>query len=324
VSPKKIIPKKVYQGIKLPPLYTIPPADKIVPVMAYPVFALPTYSSLISLGQEFFCPNLDKIPENSITLLESNQRFIEAFLLGMNHEMGRELLWREYMTDQRGSYFRQFWDSADAINADGDPEDVFAEGQTDIKKIHEWLSNTRLGTHSGRAGLSTPNPLVLVIRGDLLKRFPDTVIYARKAKFSSGGPQAERELNAEVKMPLFSARVDPDITFVGFDLDAIEAKGDRNNDEPGWFFIIQERPGEIRFGYDEGGSSSPPATWDDVTENNAPFSGVFLDATNDALNATDNTINGKSIPWGYNSTHMAQILYQNPVLLAVHADDMMD
>ena len=31
-------------------------------------------------------------------------------MVGLNHEFARELLWREYPTDQRGSYFRQFWD----------------------------------------------------------------------------------------------------------------------------------------------------------------------------------------------------------------------
>ena len=33
-------------------------------------------------------------------------------MVGLNHEFARELLWREYPTDQRGSYFRQFWDVA--------------------------------------------------------------------------------------------------------------------------------------------------------------------------------------------------------------------
>ena len=31
-------------------------------------------------------------------------------MVGLNHEFARELLWREYPTDQRPSSFRQFWD----------------------------------------------------------------------------------------------------------------------------------------------------------------------------------------------------------------------
>ena len=42
--------------------------------------------------------------------LETNPRFIESYMVGLNHEMARELLWREYPTDQRGTCFRQFWD----------------------------------------------------------------------------------------------------------------------------------------------------------------------------------------------------------------------
>ena len=40
---------------------------------------------------------------------QTNNRFIEAYLVGLNHEMARELLWREYPTDQRGTYFSSFW-----------------------------------------------------------------------------------------------------------------------------------------------------------------------------------------------------------------------
>ena len=30
-------------------------------------------------------------------------------MVGLNHEMMRELLWREYPTDQRGTAFHRFW-----------------------------------------------------------------------------------------------------------------------------------------------------------------------------------------------------------------------
>ena len=40
----------------------------------------------------------------------TNPPFIEAYMVGLNHEFARELLWREYPTDQRGPPFRQFWE----------------------------------------------------------------------------------------------------------------------------------------------------------------------------------------------------------------------
>ena len=39
----------------------------------------------------------------------------------MNHELARELLWREYPTDQRGTYSRQFW----AHRNTGNPTDQY-------------------------------------------------------------------------------------------------------------------------------------------------------------------------------------------------------
>ena len=116
INPLVTIPRFIRAGFQFSKPQVSPPPDRIVPVMAYPVFHQPVYEAVKSLGQEFLIPNLNLIPDNTITILESNQRFIESFMVGLNHEMGRELLWREYPTDQRGSYFRQFWDSVDNIN----------------------------------------------------------------------------------------------------------------------------------------------------------------------------------------------------------------
>src|SRR5204863_9352580 len=56
----------------------------------------------------------------------------------------------------------------------------------------------------------------------------------------------------KIRKPLFEAKVDPDIYFFGFDLTAPEAKGGVTAaEDPGWFFVIKERPGEPRFGLDE-------------------------------------------------------------------------
>ena len=79
-------------------------------IMHHPVIDVPMYKPLEELSKEFFMPNLALIPQNSVTAVETNQSFIEAYMVGLNHEFARELLWREYPTDQRGSVFRQFWD----------------------------------------------------------------------------------------------------------------------------------------------------------------------------------------------------------------------
>lgn len=336
VSPMLTVPLAVYSGLEFEPgiNFVPPPPQVIVPVMAYPVFPEPMYEALKDLDVAYLVPNLKYIPENSITLLESNQRFVEAFMVGLNHEFGRELLWREYPTDQRGSYFRQFWDSLDAVNLDNDPEATHIENNLDIHEIHTWNKYQPLGMHSPRPGAGT-GLLVLVIRGDLLKKFPNTLIYAQKARFTPGGnnlldPRQLEPVDPNnpdgnlLRLPIFGAFVENDIYFIGFQLTAEEAKGNRAGGDPGWFFVIQERPGEIRFGVDatSGGSLS---SWNNLYTGNAPFVNGHLNAADNAVVTTPlsgNVITGKATPWGFNSTNLAQILYQSPVLLAVHAEEM--
>ena len=57
----------------------------------------------------------------------------------------------------------------------------------DIKKLHEWESTTALGAHENRplppGGDNDDSRVVLVVRGDLLKKYPTVVIYAQEAKW---------------------------------------------------------------------------------------------------------------------------------------------
>lgn len=135
------------------------------PVMAYPEFLEPTFFYLRELGQNFILPSTDQLKKNSITCMKSNPAFDEAFLMGMNTEMGRELLWREYPTDQRGSYFRKFWDQ-DVLPA----KDI--DEYYDVKPLHKWQDSL------GHNHMSTKGEmLVFIVCGDLMKSYPRTVVY---------------------------------------------------------------------------------------------------------------------------------------------------
>jgi len=225
--------------------------DPLAPIMAAPDFPQPMYEPLRQISPELLIPNLNLIPQNTIALLTTNQPFIESYMVGLNHEMGRELLWREYPTDQRGSYFRQFWDVSDFVNTEPEltPE-LLAEKLKDIKPIHTWRKETNLGDNNNRKFAKNKEYLVLTLRSDLLKKYPTAVIYATEAIWPEDG--SSRTLGIEEKYPVFKAKIDPDLTFFGFELTAEEVKGlDNPEDEkPGWFFVIKERPGEPRFGLD--------------------------------------------------------------------------
>ena len=92
----------VHDGVTIAPTF-----DRI---MAYPELAVPAYRLLARYDRTRLLPGVDAIPPDSVTLLETNPRFVAAFLAGVNHEVNRELLWRRYPTDQRGTPVRRFWD----------------------------------------------------------------------------------------------------------------------------------------------------------------------------------------------------------------------
>jgi hypothetical protein len=305
--------------------------------MAYPDFEEPMYKKLSDISSELLLPNLQLIPPNTISLLKTNQKFIESYLVGLNHEMGRELLWREYPTDQRGSYFRQFWDVKGVIRpAEEKTEAQLTEEYKDIDPIHTWSSQSLLGRHNKRDPEGDAEQLVLVIRGDLLKRYPNTLVFAQKAVAgtdSSGASPVidleldENEFRTHVMFPLYKAEIAPDIKFFGFDLTIEQARGTETttgfDDGLGWFFILQEIPGEPRFGMDiEFNPGTDGATWDDLSWQS--FGGMELKFIQAGIRPTFDPSDNHPDKWGTNSANMAYILFQKPSMVAVHATEMLE
>ncbi len=289
------------------------------PVMAHPTFPDAMFNDLRQRSQDFVIPNYSDLPENTLTLLESNRRFIESYLAGLNEEMARELLWREFPTDQRGTSFQTFWDARDSI---------LETPPADIRKMHQWSGT--LGTQSEQGS----GYLVLVIRGELFKKYPNTVVYAQKAVFSAGGQNEPRELSDDsdtdnLLFPAFRGELDPDIAFFGFPLTKEEARGDRAGSKPGWFFVLMERPGEINFGLDEPQGPLPPlASWNDLNWGHLDFpveasSHIAIDSSGLTLDGSGGVEDPTAALWNKSSADLAYILFQNPVLYARHAEELL-
>jgi len=347
IDPTRTIPRRMKQILYLPPWVLANFVEEFTPVMAYPVIDTPMYKPLSDLSSELFLPNINLIPNNSMTLLETNQRFIEAYMVGLNHEMARELLWNEYPTDQRGSYFRQFWDVS--LLLPPNPTQADKEPFRDIPELHKWPPPSKLGDHNYREQNGSAALLVLVIRGELLKRYPTAVIYAQKAQWPGGqpDPNVERELvpilpeeedappPSKLRLPLFEAKVDPDIYFIGFDLTALEAKG--VDGDPGWFFVIKERPGEPRFGMQDVPAGTTPRliNWNDLSwvDVSVPPGGLVQLTQTLVFDTYDSGVDQEDKPdpadtqarWSpaTDSAQLAYILYRVPVLVAVHASRML-
>ncbi len=357
IDPKVTVPKRVLGTITIPGWIISQMVETFVEAMAYPEFDIPMYKPLVDKSSELFLPNIQLIEQNSITLLETNQKFIEAYMAGLNHEFARELLWREYPTDQRGSYFRQFWDVTSYLETDTslDP-DALREKLRDIPPLHLWSRFSKLGDHDHREeGGEAEQEVVLVIRGELLKKYPNAVIYAHRARWQPSNDDIDNTVERRlveltpaqeanpprdiVKTPLYQAQVAPDIYFFGFDLTAEEAKGDdgtQPGDDPGWFFVIKERPGEPRFGLD---IDQQPAiniwndlSWEDVLPG-APGAHIAINQNFTLVEPTATDVAEKHGQWeedrfvswntSTNAADLAYVLYQVPVLVAVHASEML-
>lgn len=298
------------------------------PIMAHPQFKDSMFEELKKIDQEYLVPNLDAFPNNTVTLLETNQKFIEAYFTGLNHEMSRELLWREYPTDKRGTYFKHFWDKSDADNSE----------QIDITAMSNWDNTSLLGQHPGDTD-ATAGYIVLFVRGDLFKKFPDALVYAQKATESIDDPSVrvfESTSALTQKRPLFRVDLDPDITVIGFDLTEAEVRTNESTGDNGWFFVFAERPGKPRFGLDDtriGTEDEPSApslpsnpSWNDLYwQHLTGNTHLDVDVNSVSSNSTISTINlansGQS--WGTSSADMASITYQRPVIVGIHADKML-
>ena len=371
-----------------------PRPDKMIEPLVYPEFPDPMYRALRDTSSELLLPGIEHIPQNSFSILKTNRHFIESYMLGLNHEMARELLWREYPTDQRGSYFRQFWEIIDNRSTGTDTKD--------ISSIHRWCSTcgpdpesiipTRLGHNLPSIDPTAPvtdddaGRLVFVVRGELLKKFPNTLIYLQRAKAErddEGRCFRTLDREADILTPIFRAKVDPDITFLGFDgVDEEDAHGDPfdpecaclDRDDPdlpdecseelnlGYYVVVRERPGEVRFGLDlptEDFDASFLATsewnnlhWGHLTteegqyidlnqiccdDDGNPLPAIDVNdresiLANDSLNKPVEEMeepheeaSGREpehMHWGKNAAHNAGIFLQLPFMVAIHASEM--
>ncbi len=202
INPEITIPRLVLNNIRIPAHIIKLIGEEFKEAMVYPEFNIPMYKPLVDISTELFLPNINCISQNSISLLETNQKFIESYMVGLNHEFARELLWREFPTDRRGSYFRQFWDVTSYLDiTESDPEKL-REKLRDIPPLHRWSKYSRLGDHDQREQQGDKEEeVVLVIRGELLKKYPTAVIYAHKAKWQMKTSEKLSKLPTEVKFP---------------------------------------------------------------------------------------------------------------------------
>jgi hypothetical protein len=231
-----------------------------------------------------------------------NTTFVRAILIGANEELARELLWRRYPGALGHTWLRTFWGRVEA-GPDGAPQAV-----ADIPAIENWPD-------AGPA--PAPAELVLLVRGDVLHRYRNALVYAIEAKWQGGfrvvgdGPPL---------MPAIATTLGPDIALFGFDLSLEKARGtDTPPNPPGWYFVVAEHPHEPRFGLAATATASPQhwreVAWTDVTA--ADLNGEYLRL--DGPLAARAFGAEPDLRWGRDAAGLAAITMRRSTRVAMHA-----
>jgi hypothetical protein len=251
--------------------------DRLAPFVAAPSFPAPLMPALATLSQAWVLPGIESFPANSVAILEPNQRFVEAFLAGANHELARQLLWSEFPADPKATFFFNFWD--------GRPKDAPA----DILPMDQWKGPLGGNAPPGAPAGTKDRGLMLLLRADLLHRFPGAHVFAVRAE----GPDGKRVPVASTAPkdrcePSLRGDLSVDISFLLFP--SLSFKDVRAS--PGWFFVLQEPSVAPRFGLEDGVAPDK-----------------YLD-----VGAPPPSLRG--VP---NAAQLASSLVRQPVRLAIHA-----
>jgi hypothetical protein len=203
----------------------------IRPVYRSPVIEEPLSGRMIDFAAGSILVDASRIPSDTVAMYAENRRFIEAFMVGANHELNKELRWREFPTDLRGTIFRRFWDRG---RAGDDPSG------DDIADIHTWSG--RLGTNFAPGLSDASADFVIVIHSDLVRKLDMPIVVINEAV----GPQWQSDsgINHE---PAFFGRIGSDIAYYGFDVPREHVLGAARDR---MFLLIYEPTGRLRFGLD--------------------------------------------------------------------------
>jgi len=264
----------------------------LIPMGFVPTFNAPLAARLQRTHSQWVMAGADRVPPNSITVVMTNPAFVEAFTVGANHEMARELLWRGVPSDARGTVFRRFWTTGRH------------QGEKDLRPIHDWTRS--LGK-------------TLVVRSPLLRRYPNAVLQAAQGQLlgTPDGRNFEPD-PATFKTLLFQGAIAPDITFSVIDLTEKVVR-DAPANRP-WYLLLGEPVTEPKFGLDTEatGAARPLTTWRDL---------AWTDTVNDAvLRVGDANLAHQEhdgVTWGTDAAAMARILHQDPFRLVLPALDFL-
>jgi hypothetical protein len=162
---------------------------------------VPLWSFLSDDSPDWMLPGAGDLIDGDVVALSTNPTFVEALLVGANHQATAELRWRNVPLVTRWSPLRKFWQRK--------------ANEMDIVPIKTWPDTAALGTPA----LVPPQreaEAVVVFRTSLFRRYPATVVYLYPAPPNWAAPPETDDLTDDRVPPTFTGTIGKDITFFGF------------------------------------------------------------------------------------------------------------
>lgn len=247
----------------------------------------PTWDLLKKYDKEWLLPGASTLEKDSITALQTNPAFIDAYMVGINTQFLSEMRWRDLAVERGCTPLRMFW---------GQVNYATQKRQADIEPLGEWakvpadsigaLTHQTIkpdGATPGDVANATGSRLVIAFRSDLFRRYPSTLVYLVKQPAGATDEQVDTLLKAPPQLdkpeaqadseqwrkdrtyfgPIFPGKITPELTFFVFDV--IPSELDH------YWLVLDEPPTELRFRSDkaqiltDGAASFAKSTLDQPT-----------------------------------------------------------
>jgi hypothetical protein len=190
-------------------------ANPLKPIEVCVGLDFPLWTYVRDHAADWLLPGVNELKDNAVAAFESNPVFVDAFLTGLNTQIISELRWRNIPLSTGCTPVRMFWG----------PIDANGTRQPDIHGIKTWPSNSTLGDVSHGVGASAGSDVILVMRTDLFRRYPKTLVYLVPAPIAAQQPDwnADPSFAARI-LPTFQGQVADDIVFFRFDMAPEDAR----------------------------------------------------------------------------------------------------
>ncbi|MFI7494379.1 hypothetical protein ACH9D2_06625 [Kocuria sp. M4R2S49] len=205
----------------------------------------PVWADVEEAFPEWLLPGAAALPEDSVIAVETNPRFVDALLIGLNTQVLGEWRWRNIPVATGCTPLRVFWDRADTGNG---------ARLDDITGVAAWADATSLGDPEHRPPGIAGRDLVVLVRGQLFLRYPATVVYLTPVHMAEGTADFEVDPDPAARiLPTFQGRIGADMSFFGFQ--GVEPERVLTH-----WIVFEEPPAGFRFANDKS-SAGEPHTW---------------------------------------------------------------